>query len=122
MKKNKTGKKGTTIGKADIHEEIDSFIYERDRKQIETFIKGRNSEKKKQKRHKITRLHLILIISILYFFILIPIVYLIVLPRENFIPFLLFLILGYFGLSIVIYFLAEWMALNRSSKENQETS
>ena len=122
MKKNKNGKKDATTEKTDIHEEIDSLIHQRDRKQTEIFIKERNTEKKKQKRHKITRLHLILIISILYFFILIPIVYLVVLPRENFIPLLLFLILGYFGLLIVIYFLAEWVALNRYNKENQKIS
>ena len=100
MKKDKTDKKGSKTDNTEIHDEIDSFLYERNKKQIDTFIKERNTEKKIGKLYKITRLHLILIISILYFFILILGTYLVALPSDNIMPFVLFSIIGYIGILI----------------------
>ena len=96
----------------EVRREIDAFLYERNRGEIDSFLK----EKQKKGRQKNTRKQRILLVTIIYFIFAIPAFFFVILPSNNYISLVIFLVLGYIGLLLVAYFLAEWIDLHRTNK------
>ena len=116
MKENKLTQENKKEKKID-HTKINSFLYEQQRKEIDTLLeKKENKKQKKTKRRKITRPKRILLITVLYLLFAIPISYLLILQSPNQFQLMTWLVLGYFGVLILIYFVIEWTQLNHTKK------
>ena len=116
MKENKPTQENKKEKKID-HTKINSFLYEQQRKEIDTLLeKKENKKQKKTKRRKITRPKRILLITVLYLLFAIPISYLLILQSPNQFQLMTWLVLGYFGVLILIYFVIEWTQLNHTKK------
>jgi len=98
----------------EVRREIDAFLHERNRGEIDSFLKEK--EKRKKGRQKNARKQRILLVTIIYFIFAIPAFFFVILPSNNYISLVIFLVLGYIGLLLVAYFLAEWIDLHRTNK------
>ena len=96
--------------------EINSFLYEQQRKEIDSLLEQKEKKKPPKLKRKPSRLKRIILITIVYLLFAIPIYYFIIIQSENQLHLLTWLFLGYIGVLILIYFLVEWIRFNHTKK------